>query len=420
VLAAALIALHSGSYADLTGTLTIVDRTEVRTRNYQGETEPAFDAVNTPGARLDLVGRTVAFSLGYFPSFTLADLELGLHPQLFQTISSAVSWRATRRLRLSLGEDGSYGLQNYAYLNPPTEPTAVSGAPVAAPAALQLLPGAQTIRYGSSRSWASMEVRASRDLQLTLSPSCFIGGGLDSASREAIPLQTTPRVQLDVMAILDRRDTITTTFAAVDSTFTAFPCDPSTGGPPTAASLALTPNATCAPHDDLVEASETWRRRLTRSDEIALAAGVSAARGRFDLAGERTVVLPTGAATVLHRFAEHGELTAELRVAPVIDVRYGIIDERGQARVACKWTLARLVFAVSGGFTQSLPASEVNAVTFAGADAESRYAIGSDKRFEVGAGLRGAWQQQQPYSPFFSDVVYAVFVYHEPALRLWP
>ena len=40
MLAAALIALHSGSYADLTGTLTIVDRTEVRTRNYQGETEP--------------------------------------------------------------------------------------------------------------------------------------------------------------------------------------------------------------------------------------------------------------------------------------------------------------------------------------------------------------------------------------------
>ena len=250
--------------------------------------------MNTPGARLDLVGRTVAFSLGYFPSLAggfgaraappaLPDALFGRLVGALRDASESRSAKTARRppkLRVSQPADRAHGRL---------------GCPGTSPAALQLLPGAQTIRYGSSRSLGvDGGARVARSaahvvtklLHRRWSRHCFARGYpvADHAARPA-------RRHGDS----HRRNTITTTFAAVDSTFTAFPCDPSTGGPPTAASLALTPNATCAPHDDFVEPSETWRRRLTRSDELALAAGVSAARGRFDLAGERTVVLPTGA-----------------------------------------------------------------------------------------------------------------------------
>ncbi len=426
VLAAALTAaLVSGIHADLAGTLTVTDRTEVRLRVYQGETVPGVDAVNAPGLRLDVVtGERVSYSLGYFPMFTLEDMEEGLQPLIFQTVSTGMSWRVTPRFRLSLGEDGSYGSQNYSFLTPTAAPTAVPGAPPASTPTLQLLPGAETLLYGSSRSSVSMQYQAARHLQITLTPTYFVGGGLDAASREAIPRQNAPRVELGIAALVDRRDSLTTSMDATDTSFTARQCDPTTGGDPTAISLALTPYATCKPHNDLANVSEIWRRQLGRTDNLAIGAGVTGAHVKLDPGGERNVLFPTAAVTLIHRFhaddGTHGELTADVRVAPIIDVRFGTIDQRAQAVLGCKWKGVRATYTLGVGATQSLPPSEAGAVTFIGVSGEALYAIGTDKRFDFGGGYRGAWQTQQPESPFFSNVFYAVFVYHEPAMRLWP
>ena len=215
LLAAALIALAgSGSAADLVSTLTVVDRNEVRARAVQGQAT-GYDAATTPGARLDLTGQRVSYSLSYFPSFALQDIELSVQPQVFQTGSARMSWIATRDLRISLSEDGTYGRQNYSALSP--TPTAGAAAPApATPPTIQLLPASLTVLTGSSRSAASVQYRAARPLTLTLSPSYFVGGGLDAPSRLAIPLQTSPRLRLDAAYALDRRSTLTWTLAATD------------------------------------------------------------------------------------------------------------------------------------------------------------------------------------------------------------
>lgn len=427
MLAAALIAaVNCGVHADVAGTLTVSDRSEVRLRLYQGETQPGVDTVNAPGVRLDMAGERVSYSLAYSPSLTLVDMELGLDPLVFQTVSAGMSWLVARHFRLSLGEDASYGLQNYTFLTPTAAPTAVPGAPppTTPTPALQLLPGAETLLYGSSRSSATMQLQAARHLQIALLPSYFVGGGLDVASRDEIPRQNTPRLELDVTGILDRRDSLTTTVAATDTAFTSRPCDPTTGGDPTIASLELTPNARCKPHNDLLEASEIWRGRLTRVDDLALFAGATGAHVRLDPGGDREILFPTGGATLIHHFHDEegtrGEISVDVRVAPIIDVRFGTIDQRAQAVLACKWKGPRSTITVGAGATESLPPTELGAVTYLGVSGEMLHALGTDKRFEIGGGYRGAWQTQAPASPFFSNVFYAAFVYHEPALRLWP
>jgi hypothetical protein len=418
LLAAVLIALAgSGTAADLVTTLTVVDRNEVRARAVQGQ-PTGYDAATTPGARLDLTGRRVSYALSYFPSFALQDLELGVQPQVFQTGSARVAWIASRELRLSFSEDGTYGRQNYSALSPTPTAGAAAPAPVSPPA-IQLVPGAQTILTGSARTAASLELRAARFLTLTLAPSYFVGGGLDSTSQASIPLQSTPHVQLGAAYTLERRSTLTWTLGATDSRFSAFACDTTTG------LASLTANGTCAPHDDLVESSMTWRRQLTREDDLALAAGFTATYSHVHAGDDVTNEFPTGSLTWNHHLDAsvnaRSDVSTDLRVAPVIDLRSGIIDQRAQARLAWVAHEARETFSADLVFTQSLPPSEANAVTFAGTDLEALFGLDEDRRFDVGAGYRGAWQEQQGIAnPFFTNVVYAVLVYHEPAIRLSP
>lgn len=417
MLAAALIALAGAGYhADLTGTLTLSDRSEVRVRTFEGETQPGVDAVTTPGIRLDLVGRRVSYSLGYSIGLTLQDLELGVEPQVFQTLSSRMSWLATRELRLSLSEDGTYGTYNYSALVP--APTTVSGPP-ATPATIQLLPGAETILYGSSRSTATAQLRATRALTLTLSPSYFVGGGLNEASRAVIPLETAPRLELAAGYTVDRRNSLFTTLAVTDSAFTAAACGPTAGAVATNA-----PVATCTPHNDLVEVSESWRIRLSRVDDVSLAIGATGTDSRGEATGDGTHVFPTASATWLHAVRDSassgGTVSADVRVMPVIDVRYGTVDQRAQARLAWTWKTRRVTFSTDLGFTESLPPSEPEAATFVGGGVELLYSLDRSRRFDLGGGDRGAWQSQAPTPAFFTNVAYAVLIYHEPALRLWP
>src|SRR5579863_1441809 len=112
--------------ADYAATMDLSGRSEIRARTTQQISVPTDQPIPTQTTpfgldvytllqvRLHVDDRVWEWLVVYSPWLMLPDLELGVTPQVFQVGGGSVAWH-DRLVRLTIGEDGSYGQINSAY-----------------------------------------------------------------------------------------------------------------------------------------------------------------------------------------------------------------------------------------------------------------------------------------------------------------
>lgn len=421
--------------AEYAATADLSDHQEVRGRVTGSSGQSAalgLDFLNAPSARLRIYDRRWDATLGYSPSITVPDVQLGVTAQVSHNGVAAVSWRE-RRVLLTLTESGSYGQQNSAFLTtpatqaagtaagagtgaaPPT-PTPVGGAAAGgtvAPGAVQLLPAPTTLLLGSSRTTFGAQLRVAHRWQASTALSYALSGGLDAASRVTLPLQKGPRAEASVEYAASHVDALVTAASATKLDF-------STGACPVAPGAAAPPaGVLCSPEDELVQATESWRRRLTRSSNVSVGVGGSLVRSRLQPSDPtRTFAYPVG--EVSYEYATSIEthptrIRVDGIVAPVVDVRSGATDYRAQGAVTITLPIRRTTFRGVFAATRSVYTIQVEAASLVRADGEVEYRV--SPLLSVGGGLRYAWQQQGVGGAFSTGIAFLQATVRAPLLR---
>ncbi|HTQ46646.1 MAG TPA: hypothetical protein VMI75_28025 [Polyangiaceae bacterium] len=406
MLFAAAYVLADTAYA---GTATLSDRFEVRGRDTAGVL--GVDLADVPTAKVVVTNRRWAYQLDYSALAMLPDVELGISPQLLQSADLGVSWR-NRRVRIGVTEYATYGQENSTYLlgGPattvvqPLTPTPVGGG-------TQLLAQPATLLYGSSRTVLASELVLSRRWSGTASIEYSMQGGLDAPSRLYLPLVSGPRADATATYALTQIDALETRASALESTATSSPCSPVVINVPTGAS--------CDPSAQEVLVTETWRHRLSRTWTSALGAGASFLRGRLrDTQPYEQFVYPVGSASVERAtgpLEKRNVIRLQALVTPVLDVRIGVLDERGLATFDISQRFGNTM--VSGGVAaaHSIESPLVQpATTF-------QTTLETDVRLSpivsVGGGIRYAWQEQAGLGAFSGGFVFAGVTVSAPEIR---
>ena len=281
----------------------------------------------------------------------------------------------------------------------PAAPTPVG------PAAPAVLTQPATLRTGSSRTALTASTQMTRHLTTTSTVDYSVGGGVDEASRAALPIIRGPRGELSATYSLTRLDGLETRIAAQHTTASSGTCSPLLVNVPA--------GATCATTGDTAQISEAWLRRLTRTSTATLAGGASL--GHVRLRPEDpfiTHVYPVIRASFTHeRVVEdlHTFLRVDAQLAPLIDVRTGIVDQRAQGSILLSIPIQRVTLAGSFSGTRSVSSPYVQPVTGLQGVFEVAYRV--DRHVSLGAGGRYAWQVQtgQPSISASAAFVQATF-----------
>lgn len=405
--AAALLA------ADLAATLDLSDRSEARLRSTQttaaGSPPPTigFDFFTEPNARLHANDRRWDLTLVYDLSFLAPDLEQGFSPLALQTGSAGVAWH-DQRLRLTLTEDATYGLQNSAYLST-TAPisTPATGVP---PTILATVPPT-TLLYGSTRTAIAASDRVDRYTTLTLGAEYFIVGGLDTASQAVLPQQFGERALVTVDTRLSRSDLLTTAATAqhVDFSKTAA-C---VGAPGEVVNTSIL----CQPSDELAQVVERLQHTLSRTETFTVGIGsaVSAIREQSNTS-YHYAYYPVAEATYTDQPDRQGRLVLSARLAPYIDPRTGVVLNAliGDATFSDRLTHP-VTLTVAAGASQNLPTGDPAAASILRAE------VGVEYRFTpelaVAVGERAFWENENGLGNFVTTLGYVAVTVREPTLR---
>jgi hypothetical protein len=239
--------------ADLSGTLTISDRTEARVRapgtpTPSGVPAAAVDVETAPEARLLLGSRRVRFTLAYTPRLTLWDVGAGTHPTALHAGAAHLEWQS-HDARLSIDQAGAYGGVSFAYVS--LAPDATTGAPPR----VDVVPAPQIIQYASSTTTLGSRLTLRR-WTIDTSLGYRLDGGADAPSRAVLPFQNGPFGDLKVDYAVTRRDHLVTTVAASEAAFSS------------------------GPESIVTELDEGYRHFWTRTFETRLTLGVSEVRMR--------------------------------------------------------------------------------------------------------------------------------------------
>jgi hypothetical protein len=401
------------------GTVEVSNRTEVRVRHTQDvQPDRSFDVVDAPTARLDLSDRVYNHTLGYTAYLVAPDVQTGLSPQVTQSADVGTAWH-DRRVRISLAEFASYGLQNTAYLlgGPVVSAPTAQGAPAVGPAApapvgvpAQLTPPT-TLRTGSSRTTLTATTQLSRRWVTTTLVEFAIAGGLDTASRQTLPLLRGPRGEASALYTLTRLDALETRLSVQRGTAGEGPCSPAI------ANVQL--GATCEPVTDTAQLTEAWRRRLTRSSQITLAGG--AAVGSVRLRSEDPFV--DRVYPVFRSTFEHERVVSDIRtlvrvdalLAPTIDVRTGVLDERAQASITLTVPVRPVTFIGSFTGARSVTSPFVQPLKSLTGVFEAEYRVSAIT--SVGAGVRYVWQEQEGFPSIAGEAAFVQATFHAPQAR---
>jgi hypothetical protein len=405
-------ALVLAAYA---GTVEVADRTEIRARATQG-LPVAFDAVTIPSARAAILERQWSYTGLYAPTLTLQDMQASVTPVVLHAGSLAVAWH-DRIARVTLREEATYGRQNTANLALLATGTVT---PDGRPPVIQALPQAETITTASSRTTLATELRPARRVTVAASVSYNVSGGLDAASRAVIPQQRGPFAEASVGYAVSRVDLATGALAVARSDFTSGPCialQVQPGGAPTGG--AATPATTCAPQNETAVATAGWRHTFSRRVDGSIGAGISEIRTRLsDQEAFVTKPYAAGSASLGYRVGLARHVTTarlEGQVAPVVDLRTGVADDRAQVTLTVASRSGDLALTGSGGAARSFGNQFVTPATFLTAATEAQYDVG--RHATVGAGVRYFWQNQRGFDAVSSAIVFASLTVRSSALR---
>lgn len=401
--------------ADYAATLDLSDHTETRARTTQQISAPAdqpippqttplgVDAYTLVQARLHVDDRIWEWLVVYAPSLLLLDLEQGVAPQVYQVGGTSIAWH-DRRVQLTVGEDASYGLLNSASLPPaqvvPGQPPTVQ--PAAEPATLLL---------ESSRSYATVAVRATRRASWTLGVEYLLSGGADAASRAVMPFQTGPRAWGSLDYDLARTDHMTTYASIQRADFSTAPCVAAPG-------QTLAPGMQCAPQDVLGTAEETITHKMSRTVTLALGAGGAAASNRLsESSPSSTTLFPVADVSLQVHFARDTSLFAIYgRLAPYVNMLDGLVANNliGEASLRNALT-QRVALRVAVGGAQALPTDAPAATSLVRGEVEVDYT--ATRWIDLALGERGFWQEVLGSGAFVSTFGFVGVTVREPTLH---
>jgi hypothetical protein len=384
---------------------------------------PGFDLVDIPTLRVDMKDHAWQYTLDYSVFAILPDLELGLEtPQALQSADVGAFWH-DRRVRLGLVEYGQYGNENSEYLGSTGTTPVTAGQP-----SVQLLAPPSTINFGSSRTDLTGRFILSRRWLATSLLEYLAQGGLDSASRAVLPVVSGPRAEVVAAFKATRIDAVETklTGSASVTSGTLAGASPVTAGaalPTTSCVVGLiTPlpiGAECSPEGFTLGLTETWRRQLSRHAEAWLGAGPVFVEAR--LGPElpyASAVYPTGAAGFQYRSSVEQVRTLlrlDAQVAPIVDVRTGIIDDRAQATLTLQLPLHNVTMTGALSGTRSVDSLYTEPVTSVQGNFEMEYRV--ERYLGVGGGIRYAWQEQPTVGTFSTGLLFVEATFRVPQMK---
>ncbi|HEX8790757.1 MAG TPA: hypothetical protein VF765_07380 [Polyangiaceae bacterium] len=410
-IAAIVLAAH-----DFAATFDASNRTEVRGRETQGAPppNPGLDIVDAPALALHAKNGIWDLGLGYAALALLPDVEVGVTPQLTQTADASVEWQE-RRVRMRLGETGLFGDQNSAYLlggGPPT-PSATPSTPTVTPAGggVQALTPPATLLYGSSRTSLAAQYALSRRWSASATIDYSITGGLDAPSRAFLPVVRSPRGEGAIQYSLTRLDGLGTRLSALRADTSSGPCS--------VALTTLPPNSTCSPIVEEVQLEEAWTHRLTRTSDVSFGGGATFVHEQSRAIDPFVDVLyPVARATFTDSEGTTDsalQLRFEALLAPVLDIRTGILDERVQANATAAVPIRRVTIDGGLGATRSIASQFLQPLTTVQAFVEAEYAL--SKTVGVGGGVRFAWQNQEGAGSFTGEMLSGHLTVRLPTAR---
>jgi hypothetical protein len=357
--------------AALVGTLDVSERTEFRLRypglNPEGA---AMDLEADPDIRLTLASRSTSLLLEYTPQLAAWDLnETGIQPDYLNRGIARLEWKG-RRLRLSLSEAASYGVQSYGSLAS-TQP--VDGSP----ARVDVFPSIGTFLYESSTSTLEAKWTSGRWL-LTGSGGYQLSGGADAVARETLPFQSGPFLVLAENYSVTRRDRAITTASGIDATFSS------------------------GVDDALVQLDEGWRHQWSRETFSLLRGGIAEGATRGLSASDalegpgapyRFATEPVAMATLQRDFVGRvntGEVNVTASLGPTINPIGAFLDERVGVSTAGHYERGRVGLRGQITLSESVPTSELTGVRIFYTEIASSYRVSRAVTLEIGA--RSLWQ----------------------------
>jgi hypothetical protein len=377
--------------ADLAGTLTVSDRTEVRVRVPGTTPELAsVDAETALDVEVALAARRWAVSLAYTPRFTLWDVaDPAFTPTALQGGRAKIEWIG-HRARLSVEEDAGYGATSFAGVSLAPSPVAPDeeGPP---PPHVQPVPTAPIIQFVSSTTALRSQLTLRR-WTVDTSVGYQLAGGADAPSRLLLPLQQGPFGEVTADFAAWRRDHVFTKLSAAELTFSS------------------------GPESVLGEADEGWRHLWSRTVSTRIAGGVAEAW---------EVPAPTAAAELstypvveasFERHGEHLDVDVGGRLGPGVNRLIGLVQQEVQGTVTASHRYHRLTTRVFASALQSLPTNDVNATSFVAGEIGVSY--DATKVVALDAGTRGMWQRISPTGvPFLQSTVFAGVTVHAPRVQ---
>lgn len=406
----------TGVVADAAGTIDLSNRTDVRARITQNATtpNPGYDIVDTPMIRLDLATHQWAYSAGYSAMVSAIDIETPTPPLVVQSADVGATWH-NRLARLSLAEYGSYGQTNFTTTGP--LPATTGGVMPPSQPTVGLLPQSLTINYGLSRTSLTASDRLSRLNTFNLALDYTVQGGLDATSQTVLPLVRGPLGQAWLLSTLSRVDALESRVSAQLSNSSLGPCAPFI---PT--SDLTSPNLPiaqqlCDPTGQIEQFSETWQRRISRTTELSLGAGAAFVQVRFQdtQAGFQTAEFPVAIAGLQYKATINEAKTTlrlDLALAPFVDLRSGVVDERAQITGSFRRPVHRWVYIGSIGGVRSVDSPFILPATTLQLSFEADYTV--SPLVAVGGGARYFWQDQEGFGELSFGVLFAQVTVHAP------
>jgi hypothetical protein len=280
----------------------------------------------------------------------------------------------------------------------------------------QLLAAPVTLLYGSSRTVLASQFVLSRRWAGTASIEYSMMGGVDAASQAYLPFVHGPRADATATYALTETDTLQTRASGLESSSTSAPCSP--------AAIGVKAGSTCDPTAQEAILTEIWQHRLTRSWTSALGAGLSYVRLRLtDLAPYAaepysTFVYPVGSASIERAtgpLENRNVIRLEALVTPVLDVRIGLLDERGQATLDVSQQFRKTKVTSRVTATRSIDSQLMQPVTGFGASLDTEVQVSTV--VSIGGGIRYAWQEQDNLGTLSGGYVFASVTFRAPEIH---